>query len=99
MKSRVLRFCVAMVAAAGLSALVAPAASAAPLTGPIHRVPDDLCQSRTDFLTITSNDAPGRAVCFADSGDLPVYIDEAVCVDSGLNHIYISSWTRGLRCD
>lgn len=100
MTSRVLRFGVVLAAMAGLAAVVAPAASAAPagapppmpLDGPIHRVPDDLCNprnGRTDFLTITSNSAPNRAVCFADWGIKPVYINQAVCVSPGVNHAYI----------
>jgi hypothetical protein len=99
MSSRVLRFCLAVAAVAGLGAMAAPAASAAPADeplhiGPIHRVPDDICDPwvdhpRHDFLSITSNSAPHRSVCFADEGILGVKISQAVCVDPGRNRIHI----------
>ncbi|MFD2418533.1 hypothetical protein [Amycolatopsis pigmentata] len=89
-----------MAAVAGLGVMAAPTASAAPADepihiGPIHRVPDDICDPwvdhpRTDFLSITSNSAPHRAVCFADWGTLGVKISQAVCVGPGRNRIHIS---------
>lgn len=98
MSGRVLRFCAAVAAVAGLGAVVAPTASAAVAaannSGPIFRVADDLCNQwvdhpRGDFLTIVSNSAPHRVVCFADWGTMGVKISQAVCVSPGRNRIHI----------
>jgi hypothetical protein len=93
MSGRILRFCVGMAAVAGLGALVAPTASAAPANdGPIHRAYERCggLDGRNDYLIITSNSAPNRAVCFADWGTLrDLRISQAVCVSSGVNEIVI----------
>ena len=65
-------------------------------SGAIHRVPDNLCASRSDFVKLWNGTTIANGVCFASNGTANINVYNVSTFTSGSNVGYIIfTWTDG----
>src|SRR5690349_17236444 len=65
-------------------------------SGAIHRVPDNLCASRSDFVKLWNGTTSSNGVCFASNGTAHINVYNAYNFTSGSNAGYIVyTWVDG----